>query len=231
MCGRFTVNYTYEELLQYLDDEYSVFDMKEEVDLPRYNMAPGQQIISIISDGENYRAGTFKWGFVPSFSKDSNIGYKMINARSEDIEEKMSFKDSFFNKRCIVLSDGFYEWDNIKGTKKPYYISFKDKKIRAYAGIWSRYIKDGKPIYTCAIITTGANKLVGEIHHRMPVILTEEKAKLWLNNKEVDLDKLKSLMVSYDSDLMFKHQVSEHINKVSNDDELCIKEYNELTLF
>jgi len=160
MCGRFTINYTYEQMLEYLKDEYSVFDF--DFDLPRYNVSPGQQVLSIIYDGDKFRVGSFKWGFIPAFSKDEKSGYKMINARSEGIEEKVSFKDSFFNKRCLILSDGFYEWDKVSGSNRPYYITFKDKKLMAYAGIWSHNIKDGQSLYTCSIITNKANIIIGK---------------------------------------------------------------------
>lgn len=228
MCGRFTVNYTYEQMLEYLDKEYSIFDF--DYDLPRYNVSPGQQILSIISDGEKYRIGTFKWGFIPSFSKDESSAYKMINARTEGIESKKSFKDSFFHKRCIILSDGFYEWDKLSGTKTPYYFTFENKKMFAYAGIWSKYVKDGESIYTCSIITTKANKLIGKYHDRMPVVLDTNKAKKWLSYN-IDLEELKDLMIQYNSQLMGCIEVSKKVNNTSNDDPTLIEEFNELRLF
>ena len=231
MCGRFTVNYTYDQMLKYLEKEYSIFDMELDFELPRYNVSPGQQVLSVINDGENYRVGTFKWGFIPEYTTDDSSAYKMINARSEDITSKMAFRDSFFNKRCIILSDGFYEWDKVTGSKNPYYIAFKDKSLVAFAGIWSRYVKNGVPIYTTSILTTKANALVGEIHDRMPVVLSSIEAKKWLDNRLVDKDVLQSLLVSYDSQHMSKHQVSTHVNKVANDDVTCIEEYVELRLF
>ena len=228
MCGRFTVNYTYEQMLEYLNKEYSIFDFDYE--LPRYNVAPGQQVFSVIYDGENYRAGTFKWGLVPSFSKDEKSGYKMINARSESIEDKVSFKDSFFNKRCLILSDGFYEWDKVSGSKKPYYITFEDKKMMAYAGIWSRYVKNGRSLYTCSIITTSANDKVGSIHERMPVILESDDAKKWLGDNS-DLEYLKNILQQYPSEKISMIEVSTKINKVDNDDPSLIEEHQEYTLF
>lgn len=228
MCGRFTVNYTYEQMLEYLNKEYSIFDFDYE--LPRYNVSPGQQVLSVIYDGNNYRAGTFKWGLIQPFSKDEKSGYKMINARSESIEEKVSFKDSFFNKRCLILSDGFYEWDNVTGTKKPYYITFENRKMMAYAGIWSRYVKDGRSIYTCSIITTSANSLVGSIHERMPVILDSDDAKKWLNSDN-DLMLLKSLLHQYPTEKLSMIEVSKKVNTVANDDPSLIEEHQEYTLF
>jgi len=122
MCGRFTVSYTYEELLGYLGSEYGIKEIKGDVVLPRYNVAPGNEIISIISDGRKYRSGLFKWGFIPSYASSINEGFKMINARSEGIEKKTSFKDSFLNKRCIILADSFYEWKQVGKDKVPFRI-------------------------------------------------------------------------------------------------------------
>lgn len=231
MCGRFTVNYTYDQMLEFLNEKYSIFDLKDDVELPRYNVSPGQQVLSIISDGNKFRVGTFKWGFVSDVASKKVSKSIMINTRSETIENKVMFKDSFLNKRCIVLSDGFYEWDNETGTKKPFFIGFKDKRLLAYAGIWSKNKVNGKMQYTCSILTTKANDLISEIHNRMPVILTHDNAIKWLDKEIDNLDDLKVLFKSYDSDLMFKHEVSKRVNKVSNDDIDCIKVYNDITLF
>ena len=228
MCGRFTVNYTYEQMLEYLNKEYSVFDF--DFELPRYNISPGQQVLSVISDGDNYRVGTFKWGFVPPFSPNEKVGYKMINARAETITEKASFRDSFFHKRCVILSDGFYEWDKVSGSNKPYYITFENNKLMAYAGIWSRYVKEGKSLYTCAIVTTTANAKIRDIHDRMPVILTPDKAKKWIGGTN-DKDYLHDLLSQYPEDKTYKIEVSSKVNKVSNDDPSLIEEHHELTLF
>jgi putative SOS response-associated peptidase YedK len=228
MCGRFTVNYTYEQMLEYLGKEYSIFDF--DYDLPRYNIAPGQQLLSVIYDGKNYRVGTFKWGLVPSFSKDDKSGFKMINARSEGIEEKASFRDSFFHKRCIILSDGFYEWDNVSGSKKPYYITFDNKKLIAYAGIWSHYVKNGKSLYTCSIITTKANDAISAIHERMPVILDNDKAKQWIGTNNGS-ETLKELLTQYPSERTHMIEVSTKVNKVVNDDPSLIEEHQDYTLF
>lgn len=231
MCGRFTVNYTYQQMLEYLNKEYSIFDMENDMVLPRYNVAPGQQVMAVINEGESYKLTTFKWGFIPSFNKNPNKGYQMINARSEDIEHKMAFKDSFYNKRCVIISDGFYEWDTKSSTNPPYYISFKDNKMKAYAGIWNKSIVSGEEVYTCAILTTKANSLVGDIHDRMPVILSNEEALKWLNTRKISTSDLKKLLNQYDSVKMYKHEVNRRVNNVKNDDSKCIEEYKELRLF
>lgn len=110
MCGRFTITVTMDELKEYLSEYYEIDEMKSEIVVPRYNVAPGQDIISIINDGNKNRVGLLKWGLVPPFAKDEKIGNSMINAKSETLHEKPSYKPSFEHKRCVILANGFYEW-------------------------------------------------------------------------------------------------------------------------
>ncbi len=232
MCGRFIVSYTYEELEMFLQNHYSIFDFKDDTYKPRYNVAPGQQVLSIISDGKAYRAGNFKWGFVPFFAKDENIGYSMINARSETVHQKSAFKTSFKQKRCIILSDGFYEWKREGKTKTPMLVQLKNKQLYAYAGLWSAYKKDdGTTVYSTTILTTNANTIMQDIHDRMPVILDEEDAKKWLDTSIQDEELLLGLLKQYQSDKMTVRQVSSYVNKVSNEGEKCIEEYIDNSLF
>jgi putative SOS response-associated peptidase YedK len=231
MCGRFIVSYSLEELKGFLSETFDIFDFENEYE-PRYNVAPGQQVLSVISDGEKYRVGTFKWGLVPSFSKDEKVGYKMINARSETVTEKYSFKESFKNKRCVILSDGFYEWDKVGGSKGPYLFTKKDDKMFGYAGLWSRFIQeDGTPLHTCTILTTKANPLLSDIHDRMPIMMNDNEMKLWLDPKVKDEELLISLLKEYDENDMKRHQVSKRVNKVINDDPTLINEVESFDLF
>jgi putative SOS response-associated peptidase YedK len=232
MCGRFTVSYTYEELLGYLGSEYGIKEIKGDVVLPRYNVAPGNEIISIISDGRKYRSGLFKWGFIPSYASSINEGFKMINARSEGIEKKTSFKDSFLNKRCIILADSFYEWKQVGKDKVPFRIKLKEKNIFGFAGIWNTFIdENGIKTYSTTIITTHANDLLKEIHDRMPVILNEKEAKEWLNPSLKDKDVLLSYLKEYNPSEMEMYEVSKLVNKAINDTFDCIKEITRETLF
>lgn len=224
MCGRFVVSYTYQELLEFLGGAFDIFDLDVDVNLPKYNIGPGQKVISIISDGEKYRAGTLKWGLVPSWAKDEKIGYKMINARSETITEKPSYKSLFRNKRCLILADGFYEWKKTETKKQPMYIQTKDRQMFLFAGLWSSYQKpDGTKLYTTTIITTSANEMMSDIHDRMPVILDLEQAKVWLDMNIKDRSVLQSLLQPYDSTKMTYHPVSTLVNKVENDVPQCIQ--------
>lgn len=223
MCGRFTLSLDLTEVEKYLSDEYQIYNPELNIKLPRFNVAPGQQLLSIISDGTGYRAGTLKWGFVPFFASDEKIGYKMINAKSETIADKPSFKQSFYNKRCIILADGFYEWKKEGKDKTPYRMVLKDRNIFGFAGLWSSFTKeDGSKLFTCTIITTAPNTLMVDIHDRMPVILSKEDERIWLDPKVKDKEVLQSLLKPYNDDLMEAYPVSSLVNSVKNDVSSCI---------
>lgn len=231
MCGRFVVSYTLEQLKEFLSTTYSIFDFDEEYE-PRYNVAPSQNVLSIIYDGNNYRVGSLRWGFVPAFAKDEKSGFKMINARSETVIEKKAFRNSFYNNRCVILSDGFYEWDKLGGTKKPMLIQMKNKKLFTYAGLYSTFIKeDGTVLYTTTILTTKANDVVKDIHDRMPVILNQDSMKIWLDPKIKDTELLTSFLTPFDSNKMMKIQVSTKVNKIINNSKDLMDEVIEYTLF
>ena len=217
MCGRFSLTLELEEIELYLSDTFQIHRPLD-MPFPRYNIAPTQQVLSVISDGEGYRAGPLTWGLVPPFAKDEKMGSRLINARAETIAEKPSFKHSFYHRRCLVLADGFYEWKKLNDKKIPYRIRIKDQPIFAFAGLWSKYTNpQGKNIFTCTIITTESNHFMSKIHHRMPVILTPEQQKLWLDPRIKDRDTLESLLVQYDDQLMDMYSVSTDVNNVKND--------------
>ncbi|MCK7485019.1 MAG: SOS response-associated peptidase [Bacillus subtilis] len=138
--------------------------------------------MTVLSDGVRYRVGELKWGLVPPFASDPKIGYSMINAKSETLFEKPSYRASIAKKRCVILADGFYEWKTEGSQKIPHRIVLKDQKLFAMAGLWSAYQReDGSKLFTCTIITTQANPLVATIHDRMPVILEGANLKEWLD--------------------------------------------------
>lgn len=232
MCGRFIVSYTYNELLQFMSSKFDIFDLDPSIEVPNYNVSPGTNVLSIINDGENYRAGTFKWGFIPSFAKSTKSSNKMINSRIEGIESKAAFKDSFINKRCLVLANGYYEWKKVGKSKQPFLIQNINKKMFFFPGIWSKYINnDNEVIYSTSIITKEANHLISDIHTRMPVILNEENAKEWLKPTLKDSDKLLQILNLDGNEDIVKMRVSEYVNKTSNNSPKCIEEYVDNSLF
>jgi putative SOS response-associated peptidase YedK len=222
MCGRFSLA---EDILQL--QQYFEFELTEEIS-PRFNIAPSQQILSVISDGQKRRAGTLKWGLVPSWAKDEKIGYKMINARSEGIDEKPSFKHAFKRRRCLILADGFYEWKKNEGSKQPYRFIMKSKEPFAFAGLWETWKKGNQPLHSCTIITTTPNGVTKDVHDRMPVILPRDTYDLWLNPKYDETEHLKSLLVPYPAEEMEKYPVSTLVNSPKNEMEELLSPLNSL---
>ncbi|KON83523.1 hypothetical protein AF332_27635 [Sporosarcina globispora] len=211
MCGRFSLTEDISILQQYFN-----FKIAEDI-FPRYNIAPSQKILTIISDGQNRRAGTMKWGLVPFWGKDEKIGYKMINARAEGIDEKPSFKHAFKRRRCLIVSDGFYEWKKDEKGKQPYRFIMKDNRPFAFAGLWETWKKGEQPLHSCTIITTTPNEVTEKVHDRMPVILHRDSYDLWLNPKNDCTEHLKSLLVPYPAEAMDLYPVSTLVNSPKND--------------
>lgn len=232
MCGRFIISYTYNDLLKFMSSSFDIFDLDSNIEVPNYNVAPGTKVLSIISDGEKYRAGSLDWGFIPSFAKDIKSSYKMINARIEGIETKTAFKDSFVNKRCLILASGYYEWKKIGKSTQPFLIQKPNKEMFFFPGIWSKYTSNNNEvIYSTSIITTEANHELVEIHSRMPIIFNEKQAKEWLNPELKDSTKLLQLLEDNDNKDVVNMRVSEYVNNVKNNSKKCIEEYSDYSLF
>jgi putative SOS response-associated peptidase YedK len=211
MCGRFS----FSPLAKIIEDR---FDVKVDSSRykPRYNSAPSQDL-AVISNAHPGEVSFFRWGLIPFWAKDKSIGNKMINVKAETLHDKPSFKNSLKHKRCLVLSDGFYEWKNInKKDKIPYRITLKDDGIFAMAGIWESWKgEDGIFINSFAIVTTTPNKLMENIHTRMPVILERKDEKSWLTGE--DIVYLQSLLKPYPVAEMTAYPVSKLVNSPSND--------------
>lgn len=219
MCGRFTLTTSPEQLRQafpglVIPDEFP----------PRYNIAPSQPIAVVPNDGQN-RLDFFQWGLIPSWAKDPGIGNRMINARSETLLEKASFRAAFRRRRCLILTDGFYEWRQEPGkrSKTPMYISLQDHQPFAFAGLWENWQSPtGSSILSCTIITTKPNILLDTIHNRMPVILPKESYPIWLEPHEAEMAPLQELLVPYPADNMIAFPVASLVNSPGNDDPRCI---------
>lgn len=217
MCGRFSLTEDIHSLQQFFQFEFAG-DVQ-----PRYNIAPGQMILTVVAD-KNKRIGKYmKWGFIPYWSKDEKIAYKLINARGETIDTKNTFKNAFKKRRCLILADGYYEWKQTEHWKKPMRFIRQDRKPFAFAGLWEVWTKDQTPITTCTIITTKPNMLAGEVHDRMPVILPENAYDFWLDPKNNQTTDLKELLKPYPAEFMEKYEVSPSVNSPKNDDPELIK--------
>jgi len=167
-----------------------------------------------------------RWGLVPSWAKDPSIGVRMINARAETIAEKPSFRSAFKHRRCLIPTDGYYEWAKAGKKKQPYFIRMKDRQPFAMAGLWESWKSpEGETIETFTIITCEANSMMKPFHHRMPVILDEELWGEWLDPENNDVDRLKGYLVPYDSSKMEAFPVSPLVNNPRNDSPQCVFEF------
>ena len=231
MCGRFTLASDAEALNQ------TFFDFGEPMDLhPRYNISPTQDVAVIANmstdAGESQETGQvefFHWGLIPSWAKDPKIGNRMINARSETLSEKPSFRNAYKRRRCLILADGYYEWKQIPGdrSKQPVYIRLKSQKPFALAGLWEVWQADGmdEPLRSCTIITCPPNAMLEEIHHRMPVILPQDAYAEWLAPNQQSAEILQPLLVPYLGEEMEAYPVSRFVNRPTNDSPECITPY------
>jgi putative SOS response-associated peptidase YedK len=218
MCGRFTLK-NVERLLDRLRARGIDVDGVNDL-VPRYNIAPTQEVLTVVDRASIREARFFQWGLIPSWSKEAK-GF--INARVETIDDKPSFKESFEKRRCLILADGFYEWERNGKISQPYFFQINHAEPFAFAGIWDRWQYDGRSITSCAIITTTANELLAEIHTRMPVILQPGSYDLWLNDHSRASD-LKDLLVPFPSDQMKTHAVSYEVNDARVDHERLLSE-------
>ncbi len=212
MCGRYNLISN----LTVLGERFE-FDPGQLTLEAAYNVAPTQNVLAVVG-GEPRRAGFMRWGLIPWWADKPSIGSRMINARAETVAAKPSFRRSFRRRRCLVLADGFYEWQRTPSGKRPMRVAMRSGEPFAFAGIWSVW-KDpeGNRMPTCAIITTSANELLRPIHHRMPVILPREKEGHWLDRSIEDSTELRSVLAPYPDDAMEAYQVSTLVNSVAND--------------
>ena len=207
MCGRFAFysngSFGYESL-----------HLPEPPFFENYNVTPSQEILAIRKSPETGQPeyAMLHWGLVPFWSKNAKTKFPLINARSEGIETKPSFRGPFKHRRCIIPASGFYEWQKVGEHKQPYFIRPVDGRYFAVAGLWDHWQgENGEVINSCAIITTTANTIMREIHDRMPVILGKENLKTWLDPRVEQKDLLEMLKPCPDS-LMEIYPVSHKVN-------------------
>jgi putative SOS response-associated peptidase YedK len=191
--------------------------------LPSYNIAPTQEVAAVVEEDEERKLELLRWGLIPSWAKDPEIGSRMINARGETVSEKPSFRKAFKARRCLILADGFYEWQKIDNGKQPYHVRMKDASPFAFAGLWEIWNGDGDGIRTCAIITTEANDFMSEIHHRMPVILHPDDYEMWLDPSFEEKGPLSALLKPYPDYAMETYPMSRRVNRPTNDEPGCVE--------
>lgn len=181
----------------------------------RYNIAPGQAAVVVVSRAGKRQLELMKWGFVPAGAKDMNsiFRYKTYSVRSEQVFEKNLFKEAIRHRRCLVPVSGFYEWRRADGVKKPYYIQLKDQKPFLLAGIYSDWTdKDGKQQSLYSIISTEANQEMSVMSERMPLILQSQDETNWLDDTKTEAGMVYDLMRSYPNETLLIHEVSDAVN-------------------
>jgi putative SOS response-associated peptidase YedK len=216
MCGRYALYSPKEEIEAHFN---APFKLPEDY-APNWNIAPGSfNPVCLLGKARVSGMAHLRWGLVPSFAKEPNIGFSMINARSETIDEKPSFTKPFQRKRCLIPVNGFYEWKNPEGTKIkiPFYIRLIHTELFAFAGIFDFWKSEsGDELFTYSIITTQANPLLEPLHERMPVILEPHQYQNWLDPINNDTDLLKSFLKPYPMNKMRVFRVSDLVNKTAN---------------
>lgn len=218
MCGRYTLFADEMEIMERFGLDY-IRDSYEK----SYNIAPGQKVLVIIHDGEKKRAGYLRWGLVPFFAKDEKIGYKMINARSETAHEKPSFKHLMAKKRCLIVADSFYEWKKEGDIKQPYRIQMRNRKLFAFAGLWDKWQKGDRTLFTCTILTKDANDFMKNIHHRMPIILPKNMEDEWIKPNQMSAYDAYEFLKSIEMDSMSANMVSTYVNSAANNSPKCVE--------
>ncbi|MCL4561439.1 MAG: SOS response-associated peptidase [Chloroflexi bacterium] len=221
MCGRFTL------ILEpaALQEELGLGEVTAEVQ-SRYNVAPTQPV-AVVADPLSRKVELFRWGLIPSWAKDPSIGARMINARSETLREKPSFRTAFARRRCLILADGFYEWrrpaDKSAGRSQPYYFQLASGKPFAFAGLWDTWRPaEGEPLQSCTIITCAANELMAPIHERMPVMLDAAHLWAWMD-PQAKGDELQGLLQPYPAEQMALHPVSPRVSSPAYDGPECVR--------
>jgi putative SOS response-associated peptidase YedK len=218
MCGRYTLRTPVEKLAEEFGFDNSSIELP-----PNYNVAPTQGVAAVLEEDGQRHLEVLRWGLIPPWADDPQVGSRMINARAETAPEKPSFRRAFRERRCLIPADGFYEWKRMNGGKQPYYIHMKEGRPFAFAGLWESWKDDGGPeIRSCTILTTKPNALAGEIHDRMPVILPTGSYDVWLDH-ESERDELYGLLAPYPEDEMEAYPVSRFVNSPSNNDPRCIE--------
>ena len=226
MCGRFTQRFSWREVHSFLrlGTPGPALNLR-----PRYNLAPSQNAALVREEDGEPRLCMLRWGLIPRWAKDPNIGHKLINAPAETAAVKPSFRSAYSRRRCLVPVDGFYEWRREGEVRQPWLIAPCDGGIVAVAGLWERWRvpeeavlrgslserRAGDVVETFTILTTEANATMQALHHRMPVILAHEAGKQWLAGDDVALGPAPE-------DLLAMHRVSTRVNHPRHDDAECV---------
>jgi putative SOS response-associated peptidase YedK len=215
MCNRYSLKHS----RRYLRDVFQAegdFD-----DRARFNIAPTQPVLIVRKEhGEKVRQfRTMRWGLIPSWAKDTSIGLRTLNARSETVTTTPAFRESIRTKRCLIPADSFYEWRKMGTVKQPYCFEVGQGDVFALAGLWDEWKSpEGQIIESCTILTTTPNSLVADLHDRMPVIVAPANYDLWLDPDVTNFEAIRDVLKPYDAELMRRYPVSRKLNNSKFDD-------------
>lgn len=214
MCGRFALKNP--KALK------AAFDLVEEPNLrPRYNIAPTQDIAIIRFSPAGRRLSMAFWGLIPSWAKEGDKHYSTINARAETVNTKPAFRHPFKHHRCLIPADGFYEWHEEGGIKRPHHIGRTDGVPFAMAGLWDIWNGPQGEVLSCSIIVTEANQFMKRLHERMPVILDPKDYEAWLDPENHDTANLKRLLAPAPEGLLTEWEVSRELNNPRHEGAGC----------
>ena len=221
MCGRFAFYSPHEAIVR-------LFHVDEAPQVePHYNIAPTQYIAAVRADRDGRRKlSMLHWGLIPWWSKEKSGAAKLINARAETVRDKPSFRDAYRMRRCLILADGYYEWQRTTAVKQPWFIGLASGEPFGMAGLWEswRNPADGERLESCTIVTTAPASSIAQIHDRMPVILPISAHAAWLDPANEDLTRLDPLLAPYAADLLTSHPVSRRVNSARNDEPELVNE-------
>lgn len=218
MCTRYTLVAGAEKV----KERFQV-DVPERYE-PIYNAAPAN-VLPVITHDTPEGISFFYWGIPPEWAQKKSVSSKLINAPLEQLPTKSAYKNALEKRRCIIPSDGFYTWKQIgKKTRIPHRFIQEDNSIFSYAGFWDEFEgeEDGEIYHTFMIITCPANKNVREVDDRMPVILSKEAEKKWLD-KNTSLEELIKLLVPFPDEKLHSYTVSSRIDQAEDNSPLLIK--------
>jgi putative SOS response-associated peptidase YedK len=216
MCGRFNLTASSQQILDHFQlKRISHYEVS-------FNIPPGQQILNVVQLDNGSRKGVYlHWGLIPSWSKDSKIAHRLINARAETLKEKPSFRAAYKKRRCLIPATGFFEWQQTENGKQPYHIHHPDNSLFAFAGLWEHWEHEKETIYSCTIITTNANKFMQPIHQRMPVIIAPDDYHAWLV-KKTPINTLETILTADAYQQMQLTPISTRVNNPAHNDSDCL---------
>ena len=228
MCGRFVGYQSLEDLRAYFPIDHTACEA-----VANYNIAPTQKILAIAIQGNAHVLDQYHWGLVPSWAKDVSIGRRMINARSETVAEKPSFRSAFRKRRCLIPADGFYEWIDHKGNRQPVYLTLPEQRPFGFAGLWEQWQNPQQPdmpYRSCTILTAPATGTMRTIHHRMPLIVQPQSYEQWLGPAAIDANQLAAMVAANPAATCTATAVSSKVNSVRHNAATNIAPHRQLKL-